>query len=227
MTPLLPIGFASFREARETFEHALFAGKPERPEVLELRRKLGPNIGDGVALAAAKKAIWEAVDRGKLRLVAVGGRPRRIITLDAETTHCIPHMRRTDDLTYLRPSHPLHREFVAWFGLDLGRVTLAFRSSEVEAHAQRLMRGRRRKRIPNASTRHGRPSLRAPIKQAIEQIVRRNSWSATQSIKQLTVLVNRHGLVPRLVSEDTVGRALDELHRVDKDRRYARMQRQR
>ena len=227
MNAILPIGFASFRETQDAFEHALFAGTPERPEVLELRRKLGPNIGDGVALAASKKAIWEAVDQGKLRLVAVGGSPRRIITLDAETTHSIPHMRRTDDLTYLRPSHRLHREFVAWFGLDLGRVTLAFRSSEVKAHTQRLMRGRRRKRIPNTSTRHGRPSLRAPIKQAIEQIVHRNAWSSTQSIKQLAVLVNRHGSVTRLVSEDTVRRALDELHRKDGDRRYARAKRQR
>lgn len=226
MIEILPIGLASFREARETFENALFAGEPERPEVLELRRKLGPNIGDGVALAASKKAIWEAVDEGKLHLIAVGGDPRRIVELDAKATRSIPRMRVTDDLTCLRPSHGSHHKFVSWFGSDLGSVTLAFHMSEVKAHAQRLMRRRRRKRVPNTSKRVGRPSLRAPVKQAIAQIVGRGAWS-TQSIKDLTWRVNSHRLVTRDVSDDTVQRALLELYKETGNRLYGRIPRQR
>jgi hypothetical protein len=74
----LPNGYVSLREAEALLEKVLFAGLPERPEILKVRAEHGMNIGDGRARRQAIAHVWAAVDRGDLRLMAVGGHPRRL-----------------------------------------------------------------------------------------------------------------------------------------------------
>ena len=46
-------------------------------------------------------------------------------------------------------------------------------------------------------------------------------------LKALTSAANRRGDLPKLVSEDTVGRTLDGIYERTQDRRYARARRNR
>jgi hypothetical protein len=222
MSAILPIGYVNLVEAAQAVEHALFAGEPNRLEVIQARVTLGHDVGDGAASAKAITAIWEAVDEGALRLVAIGGRPRKIIKLDSDFTLGVPLLRRVWSFTYLRPSHREWKQVTAWFGTDLSDVALAIRETELHALAQRLGRGRRRKGLRKADTKAGRPSDQQSVQRAIEDIIKRKQWSTKRAIKELTLLVNRSQGMRKSVSQDTVGRALDSLFENTRDRRYAR-----
>jgi len=225
MSTILPIGYVTLGEAARTVENALFAGEPDRLEVIQTRIVLGYNVGDRAASAQATAAIWKAVDEGALRLVAIGGRPRKIIKLDRDFTRGVPLLRRVQSFSYLRPSHRDWKQVTAWFGRDLSGVVLAIRETEVDALARRLGRARRRKRPRKANTKAGRPSTQLSIRSAIEGLIKRKQWSTQRALKELTLLVNRSPLVKKTASQETVTRALDFLFEGTKDRRYSRARR--
>jgi hypothetical protein len=56
--------------------------------------------------------LWKAVDKGTLRSVAVGGRPRRVVRLDPKVTKAVPTLRspRGRGFTLLRQSNPAYHE---------------------------------------------------------------------------------------------------------------------
>jgi hypothetical protein len=225
MSSILPIGYVTLGEAAQAVEHVLFAGEPDRLEVIQARVVLEHDVGDGAASAKAIAAIWEAVDEGALRLVAIGGRPRKIIKLDPDFTRGVPLLRRVQGFSYLRPSHREWEQVTAWFGTDLSGVVLAIRETEVHALARRLGRGRWRRRPRKADTKAGRPSKQQSVQRAIDGIIKRKQWSTQRAIKELTLLVNRSPTVEKSVSQDTVARALDSLFEKTKERRYARIRR--
>jgi len=225
MSTILPLGYVTLDDAAQTVGHTLFSGEPDTLAVIQARSELGHNVGDGAALAEAMGAIWDAVDEGALRLVAIGGRPRKIIKLDPDFTRGVPLLRRVRDFTYLRPSHRDWKHVTAWFGTDLSGVVLAIREAEVDALARRLGRARRRKRPRKADTKAGRPSTQLSIRCAIEGLIKRKQWSTQRTLKELTLLVNRSPLAEKQASQETVTRALDFLFEDTKDRRYSRVRR--
>lgn len=225
MSAILPDGLVAFRDASATVAHALFSGEPERLEVIQLRISLGHHVGDGVASSKANAAIWRAVDDGSLRLVAVGGRPRRTIELDPDFTQGIPLLRRVQSFVYLRPWHPEWEQVTGWFGINVATIALAFHDKEVKKLANRLRRARQRARPSTAKSNAGRPSNQQSVRQSVELIVNRRQWTTKRSIKELTVLVNRSAVTSKEVSEDTVLRALNWLDENTHDRRYARVRR--
>ena len=225
MSAILPIGYVTLSQAGQALERALFSGEPDRLQVIQARAALRHDVGDGAASSMAIAAIWEAVDESALRLVAIGGRPRKIIKLDPDFTRGVPLLRRVQGFTYLRPSHREWKQVTGWFGTDLSAVVLAVRETELNQLAQRLRRGRRRKRPQKAEVKAGRPSKQQSVQRAIEDIIRRKQWGTQRSIKELTLLVNRRQTVEKSVSQDTVTRALDSLFETTRDRRYARIRR--
>jgi hypothetical protein len=229
MSTILPIGFLTISEAARSLELALFAGEPDRPEVEKARAKLGDAVGDGAASSNSVERVWRAVDDGFLRPLAVGGRPRRIVQIDPELTRSIPQMRHQSmpGFVYLRPSHPDWNEVTSWFGIDVSRIALAFRETEVKNVAARLSRSRRRKRPIRPGVKAGRHSMQPLIREAIVEIVARKQWSTMRAIKELAQLVNRLGKISRVVSEDSVRRALDGLYAATNNRRYERVHRRR
>jgi hypothetical protein len=225
MPAILPIGYVTFGDAARTIERALFSGEPDRLEVIQARIALGDDVGDGVTSSKATAALWEAIDAGALRLVAIGGRPRKIITLDPDFTRDVPFLRRVLTFTYLRPSHREWKHVTAWFGTNLSDVILAVRETELSKLAPRLRRRRRRKQPEKAGIKAGRPSKQQSIGQAIEFIVKGKQWNTRRSIKELTQLVNRDPSVRTTLSADTVTRALDAMFETTRDRQYARIRR--
>jgi len=217
----LPNGYVSLREAEALLEKVLFAGLPERPEILKVRAEHGMNIGDGRARRQAIAHVWAAVDRGDLRLMAVGGHPRRLVRLTPGMTEEIPLLRRVESLHYLRSRHPRYKQFVGWFGRDLADVDLAVRESEVHRAAKKAMRSRRDRK----NTRRGRPSLASDLLPVIRDVVNTGKWNTTQSLKRLTHLVNRQPKFGRRISQDTVTRGIDQLHNETGDRKFARIKR--
>jgi hypothetical protein len=224
MSTLLPDGYLSFREAAVILQNGMFSGVPDRKELLDLRQKHGMAISDGSARQEAIRELWSAVDKQKLRLMAIGGIPRRIIRLDPQLTEEVPFLRhpRVGSFHYVRSSHPMHSKFRAWFGRELAQVELAVRKSEVDRLVKSARRSRRAKRGPSKS---GRPSLQTEVRAAIQTIADAQQWTSLQSVKALTSLVNRR--ISRTLSEDTVARALDGLFAATRDRKYARVQRNR
>ena len=89
MTRIMRIDYVSLREAADIIVQTLFAGVPGRPRVLMARQTEG-DVADGLAIDDAIKELWDAVDRKKVRIVAFGGRPRRVIRLTPELTRGIP-----------------------------------------------------------------------------------------------------------------------------------------
>jgi hypothetical protein len=226
LSPVLPIGFLSIRDAAEVVAESMFVGVPDRPVVTKLRA-MKLDVADGKAIDDAIAAIWKAVDTGKVRALAIGGRPRRIVQLAADLTGAIPGLRspRGRDFNLLRPRNPYYGQITDWFGLNLASVTVAFRETEVIKLASSLRRTRRNAQA--APTPRGRPSRQAEVISAIEDIVARQKWSSHGSLKDLTRSVNRIGTFHARVSEDTVGRALDRLYSDSRDRRYQRISRKR
>ena len=227
MTIILPIGYVSILQAANILERSLFAGLPDQAIVVK-HRQAGMDVGDGTARGQAISEIWKAVDAGVLRGMAVGGTPRRVVRLDPHLTHEIPFLRspRGRGFSLLRPSNPFFRDLAAWFGPNSGAAVLAFRETEIQSLARRLMRTRRRTSgSATTKARRGRPSSRAAVRTVIHELIEKRKWSPVLGLKSLTKSVNREGKWPKAVSEDTVARALDELYIETQDRRFDRVHR--
>lgn len=109
MTPTLPNGYLTILQAAEVLSSAMYAGVPDLPVVSQLRKE-GLDVKEGRATDRAIAEIWEAVDAGMLRVLAIGGRPRRMIRLDPKLTESIPTLRspRGRGFTFLRQSNPAY-----------------------------------------------------------------------------------------------------------------------
>jgi hypothetical protein len=226
MSRLIPEGFLTIRQAAEELAVAIYSGEPERAEVKRLRETEG-DVADGVAIAAAISQLWSAADRGKIQAFVVGPTGGVPLKLTTAMSKGIPHLRspRGGTLHLLRPSNPYHKQFAEWFGPDLSTVSVVFRGPEVTKLARTLLRARRRRAASAAAKSVGRPSRKLEVKTLIPKLVDQGRWSPTQSIKALTKEVNRAGKWSKNVSDDTVGRALDQLHAETADRRFERVHR--
>jgi hypothetical protein len=216
-------------EAAEMLQPSMFAGIPDQAAVTKLRQ-IGVNARDGLATDRAIAEIWNAVDSGAVRAMLVGGRPRRIVRLDPAITKQIPILRspRGRGFTFLRPSNPAFHQLAGWFGPDLSNIILAFREAEIQKLARRLRRTRRRMPVSdNTKRRIGRPSRQAAVEPVIRKLVEGGEWNPLMGLKALARAVNRGGNWVKSVSEDTVGRALDQIFEKTQDRRYARARRNR
>jgi hypothetical protein len=222
---IVPVGYLTFREAAVKIEDALFAGVPNRAIVVKFREAEG-DVADGKANREAISKLWEAVDKGKLRPVAVGGRPRRIVRLSPDMTKGILALRRGGDFTFLRPRNEHYAQVVAWFGLDLANINLAFRESDLDKLVPTIRRMRRRASSPLGSKKSaGRQKILPAIKLWIREMIEQRKWDSTQSMKALTQQVIRKS--KKTVSEDTVARALDQLYEETNDRQFQRRRRSR
>jgi hypothetical protein len=225
MNAVLPIGYVTLLEAAEMLLPAMYAGVPDLPIVTSLRQE-GIDVKDGSAMDRAIVELWKAVDKETLRSVAIGGRPPRVLKLDPKFTKAVPTLRspRGRGFTLLRQSNPAYHELAAWFGPLLHRATLAFRVTEVQKLARRLMRARRTAQKTDSQKKtRGRPSRIVTVQPWIHDLVVRRKWNPTMGMKALTRDVNRAGKWPQPVSQDTVTRALDLLYEQTHDRRFARV----
>jgi hypothetical protein len=158
--------------------------------------------------------------------VAIGGRPRRVVRLDPKFTKAVPTLRspRGRGFTLLRQSNPAYHELATWFGPLLHRATLAFRVTEVQKLARRLMRARRTAQKKDGQKKpRGRPSRILIVQPTISDLVAQRKWASTMGMKALTREVNRAGKWSQPVSQDTVTRALDLLYEQTHDRRFERV----
>jgi hypothetical protein len=188
------------------------------------------NVRDGRATDRAIAEIWNAVDSGVVRAMVVGGRPRRIVRLDPAITKHIRILRspRGRGFTFLRPSNPAFHQLAGWFGPDLSNITLAFRETEIQKLAHRLRRTRRRTSVSDGAKRRiGRPSRQAAVEPVIRELVEGGKWNPLMGLKALARAANHRGNWAKSVSEDTVGRTLDQIYEGTQDRRYARARRNR
>jgi hypothetical protein len=241
MSRLVPVGYLTFREAVIGIEHAMFAGIPDRVVVAKLRQA-GDDVADGEANRRAVSELWKGVDARKLKPVAIGGHPRQKVKLTAEQIKGIPELRTCGDFSFLRPRNSLYRQLVAWFGLDLASVTLAFQERELEKFCGLLRRNRRRT-IRSDKTPSGRRSLQVEVAPIILDLVATKKWTTAQSLKSLTQKVNQklwttarssksvtqkaNQKLDRPLSEDTVTRCLDQLYEETGDRSLQRRRRRR
>jgi hypothetical protein len=225
MSPVLPHGYVTILEAAGLLSRAMYAGVPDRPVISQLRKQ-GFIVVDGQARDRAIAEIWKAVDETRLRTLAIGGRPRQIVRLDSDLTKSIPGLRdyRGRGFTLLRQSNHNYHQLASWFGSLLPTAVLAFQEIEVQKLARRLMRKRRttRKADGQKSSR-GRPSRMAIVQPVIRDLVAQRKWNPTMAMKALTRDVNRVGKWAQDVSQDTVTRALDQLHEQANDRRFQRV----
>jgi hypothetical protein len=229
VTNVLSIGYVTILEAAEMLQPSMFAGKPDQAAVTKLRQ-IGVNARDGLATDRAIAEIWNAVDSGAVRAMLVGGRPRRIVRLDPAITKQIPILRspRGRGFTFLRPSNPAFHQLAGWFGPDLSNITLAFRETEIQKLAHRLKRTRRRMSVSDGAKRRiGRPSRQAAVEPVIRELVEGGKWNPLMGLKALARAANQRGNWAKSVSEDTVGRTLDQIYEGTQDRRYARARRNR
>src|SRR6476660_8060996 len=65
---------------------------PNLPIVAKLHQE-GIEVKDWSAIDRAVAELWKAVDKGTLRSMAIGGRPRRVVRLDAQFTRGVPALR--------------------------------------------------------------------------------------------------------------------------------------
>jgi hypothetical protein len=229
MNAVLPIGYVTLLEAAEMLLPAMYAGVPDLPIVTSLRQE-GIDVTDGPAMDLAIGELWKAVDKDTLRAVAIGGRPRRVVRLDPKFTKAVPFLRRPRGrgFTLLRQSNSAYHELATWFGPLLHRATLAFRVTEVQKLARRLMRARRTEQKKDGQQKpRGRPSRILIVQPTISDLVAQRKWVPTMGMKALTREVNRAGKWPQHVSQDTVTRALDLLHEQTNDRRFERVRHRR
>jgi hypothetical protein len=225
MNAVLPIGYVTLLEAAEMLLPAMYAGVPDLSIVTSLRQE-GIDVKDGSAMDRAIVELWNAVDKDTLRPMAIGGRPRRVVRLDPKLTKAVPTLRspRGRGFTLLRQSNPAYHELATWFGDLLHSATLAFRVTEVQKLARRLMRARRTAQKKDGQKKpRGRSLLIAIVKPVISDVVARRKWNPTMAMKALTREVNRAGKWPKPISQDTVTRALDLLYGQTHDRRFERV----
>jgi hypothetical protein len=224
MNAVLPIGYVTLLEAAEMLLPAMYAGVPDLPIVTSLRRE-GIDVADGPAMDRAVVELWKAVDKNTLRSVAIGGRPRRVVRLDPKFTKAVPTLRspRGRGFTLLRQSNPAYHQLASWFGPLLHSAALAFRETEVQKLARKLMRARRIAQRPDGRKNpRGRPSRMGIVQPVIRDLVAERKWNPPMGMKALTRQVNRAGKWPQQMSQDTVTRALDLLHEQTNDRRFER-----
>jgi hypothetical protein len=226
MRHLLPEGFLTIRQAAERLAAAMYGGVPDRMVIASLR-ELGGDIADGAALDAAVAAVWAAVDRGSVQVLAIGPSGKGPLKLSAELSEAIPVLRspRGSSLSFLRPGSPTFKLFADWFGYDLSNVSIVFRETEITRLARNRLRLRRRKEAHVGRGRRGRPSRQVEIKATIRQVIEGKKWSPTQSLKALTQEVNRLGKWMDPASDETVRRALESIYEETNDRRFERLPR--
>jgi hypothetical protein len=226
MGRLIPNGFLTIRQAADRFAVALYSGTADRPTI-EQQRKSGFDVADGAAIEDAISKIWTAVDRGKLQAFVIGPGRRSPLKLSARMSAGIPLLRspKGGDFTFLRPSNPHYSQFVQWFGRDLAKVAVVFQDADVSKAARSLLRARRRRTASAKARSAGRPSRMIELKRIIREIIDKRRWSPTQSLKALTRAANQHARCMTLVSDETVTRALDNLHSETGDRRFERLRR--
>jgi hypothetical protein len=226
MTEMLPNGFLTILQAADALLPATHGGVPDDPLVTQLRDQ-GLEVGDGVARSQAMEEIWEAVDSGRLTAFAIVG--HKIIRL--ADTKGIPALRnpRGRGFTALRPSNPTYHELASYFGPLVCSATLAFKETEIQRLAARLLRVRRMtQKSQGPGDPRGRPSRIRPTQALIRDAITKKLWNPTMSMKALTQEVNRRsGKCLPSVSQDTVTRALDLLFEETKDRRFERIRRRR
>jgi hypothetical protein len=229
MSAILPTGYLTILEAAELLSRTMYAGVPDLPVIAKLQEE-GVNVDDGPARDQAITELWKAVDGARLQALAIGGRPRRIVRLDAELTKSIPTLRspRGRGFALLRQSNPAYPQLASWFGSLLHEAVLAFRETEIKKLARKLMRARRIvQKAGGQEASRGRPPRIGTVQPVIEALVAQQKWNATIGMKALTREVNRAGKWPHDVSQDTVTRALDLLHEQTMDRRFQRVRRTR
>ena len=221
MSSVVPIGYQTFREAVAQIENAIFAGQPDRPAVLKARDEEG-DVGDDEASQKAVAELWRAVDEGRLRPMAIGGQPRKVVRLPVAMTRAIPAFRQVGSFTFLRPRNPHYGEVTDWFNVrQMPTVTLAFRQRDTGKLCINLRRrARRTAGAPIKSRNVGRPALQPLVRSWIINLVDTRKWHSTRSMKTLTQLANR--TFHATVSEDTVTRALDQIYAETRDRRFLR-----
>jgi hypothetical protein len=227
LSRLIPDGFLTVSQAADQVTVMLYSGIPDTPAATGYRAR-GLDVADGSAIDDAISKLWTAVDRGKLQVFAVGPTGRAPLKLSAAMTEEIPLLRspRGGSLNFLRPSNRNFKQFLEWFGPDLGNVSIVFREDDISRLARILLRARRRK-APSESRKHsGRPSIQSEVKRVIHVAIDQRKWSSTQSLKALATCVNHLGKWMTPVSDDTVQRALDDLHSETGDRRFERPRRQ-
>jgi hypothetical protein len=168
MMRLLPEGYISRYEAAAIIERALFAGETENSTVRSLRAN-GLSARERGARTKAVEALWKGVDEGYVHAFVVSGGLGAIMTLMSDQTKQVPMLQHPDDGTfdYLRRHNRLHDDLVDALRknsgsarvsvADLSRLSLAFRSDEVEQHARRVLRTRRRRQRSDGRPR-GRPN---------------------------------------------------------------------
>ena len=224
---VVPIGYMGILDAARMLQTAMYAGTPDPPAVIALRQK-DINVGDRQALHRAVDELWDGVDAGTLRAMAIGGRPRRIVRLDPALTQAIPTLRspRGRGFTALRQSNPIYHELASWFGPDLSGIVLAFRETEVRRLAGKLVRARRTALRSNGHKKApGRPSRQQMILAIVRELIQNHEWSTLSGIKALTHLINQKGEWQQPVSEDTVTRVLDRLYEETHNRAFQRIRR--
>jgi hypothetical protein len=228
MSRLIPDGFLTIRQAAERLVVAMYSGVPDRAVVQNLRES-GLDVADGPPLDDAISEVWAAVDKGKIDLFLVGARGDAPLKFSAEMSKGIPLLRspRGADFSYLRPANPYQHQFVEWFGRDLSTVTPVFREEEIKRLARGLLRARRRRTKAAGQKKAGRPSRAAETKEIVRRVIDQRRWSPTQSMKALTQEVNRQPNLLSPLSEDSILRALDQLHAESGDRRFERVRRER
>ena len=229
MSAVLPTGYLSILEAADVLSRARHAGVPDSSLVIELR-KGGLNVGDGPARDRSIAEIWKAVDGTTLRVMAIGGRPRRMVRLSPELTKGIPTLCRPRGrgFAFLRQSNPAYQQLASWFGPLLHEAVLAFRETEIQKLARKLMRARRIFQKTGGKERsRGRPSRIGNVQPVIKGLIDQQKWNPTMGLKALTREVNSTGKWPQRASQDTVARALNLLHDQTKDRRFERIRHQR
>ena len=228
MARLIPEGFLTGTQAAERLAVALYSGVADR-DIVKRRRDEGYDVADGKAIEDAFSELWAAVDCGTVQALGIGPTGKGPLKLSASMTQEIPLLRASHvgNFNFLRPNNRNFRQFCDWFGRDLSNVTLVFHEAEIKRLARNLLRTRRRRKVspPGAKTR-GRPRLQQEVQTVIAEIIQQGKWQPTESLKTLTGRVNRKGNWPKLVSEDTVGRALDTLYVETKDRRFDRVHRE-
>jgi hypothetical protein len=224
MGQLIPDGLLTIRDAAEKVAAAMYAGVPDRSSVTQFREQ-GFDVADGAAIDDATSEIWAAVDKGKVEPFVNSAKSQMPLRVPADILNEIPTLRSSKygSFSFLRHRNRHYPQIVAWFGSDFRNITVVFRYQEIMRLSRSLLRTRRRRETQKGN--RGRPSAKAEVKKVIREIIDHRKWFPTESLKALTNIVNRKGILPKLVSEDTVIRSLDELHAETGDRRFQRVRR--
>jgi hypothetical protein len=205
---LLPKKLMSINDAAALVAQHQHLGRPDAIEVKKVR-SLGVETDSHAELSEARKQLREWIVSGHLDVHAVGGIHGLDLVITPLEFQSIPLLKTlaVADLTFLRPSHPLHRLYFDRFGPDLALVGIGIERAQL----QRLVRTRtlRSRRRATSERSRGRPNVLPKVEPAIIAIVNAGKWSAEKSQKELTRSVNRMLDVP--VHQSTVTRALDAL----------------